>query len=250
VLLLLLLPLWLLLLAAVAAATAAAALGHSAVTDPIADTATSASATNSVAAATVGVKTFSDRRLFASHVLASRSPLPPPTLPSTPPGRLLQYHLACLWPEVLHLYALLCWRHHLRVAQPPLHHLSLLLRACLFPHRFIHSYSAASLLAISRTHPFVALAPTNFCTSKPTPSVAVQTRRQSSQSTKGQRLLPTQYRGSGLAPPHHQPAGDCPASGDSDDETDEFTLDAAAVVAEESVERKEARRVKCKAVAE
>ena len=34
------------------------------------------------------------------------------------------------------------------------------------------------------------------------------------------------------------------ASGDSDDETDEFTLDAAAVVAEEAVERKEARRVK------
>ena len=56
--------------------------------------------------------------------------------------------------------------------------------------------------------------------------------------------LPTQYRGSGLAPPHHKPAGDCLASGDSDDETDEFTLDAAAVVAEEAVERKEARRVK------
>ena len=51
-------------------------------------------------------------------------------------------------------------------------------------------------------------------------------------------------RGSGLAPPHHKPAGDCLASGDSDDETDEFTLDAAAVVAEEAVERKEARRVK------
>ena len=34
------------------------------------------------------------------------------------------------------------------------------------------------------------------------------------------------------------------ASGDSDDETDEFTLDAAAVVAEEAVGRKEARRVK------
>jgi hypothetical protein len=33
-------------------------------------------------------------------------------------------------------------------------------------------------------------------------------------------------------------------SGDSDDETDEFMLDAAAVVAEEAVERKEARRVK------
>ena len=49
---------------------------------------------------------------------------------------------------------------------------------------------------------------------------------------------------SGLAPPHHKPAGDCLASGDSDDETDEFTLDAAAVVAEEAVERKEARRVK------
>jgi hypothetical protein len=62
---------------------------------------------------------------------------------------------------------------------------------------------------------------------------------------KGQWLLPTQYRGSGLAPPHHkQPAGDCLASGDSDNETDEFTLDAAAVVAEEAVERKEARRVK------
>jgi hypothetical protein len=42
----------------------------------------------------------------------------------------------------------------------------------------------------------------------------------------------------------HKPAGDCLASGDSDDETDEFTLDAAAVVAEEAVERKEARRVK------
>ena len=79
---------------------------------------------------------------------------------------------------------------------------------------------------------------------KPTPPVAVQTRRRSSRSTKGQRLLPTQYRGSGLAPPHHKPAGDCLASGDSDDETDEFTLDAAAVVAEEAVERKEARRVK------
>jgi hypothetical protein len=63
-----------------------------------------------------------------------------------------------------------------------------------------------------------------------TPPVAVQTRRRSSWSTKGQRLLPTQYRGSGLAPPHHKPAGDCLASGDSDDETetDEFTLDAAA----------------------
>jgi hypothetical protein len=35
-----------------------------------------------------------------------------------------------------------------------------------------------------------------------------------------------------------------PPSGDSDDETGEFTLDAAAVVAEEAVERKEARRVK------
>jgi hypothetical protein len=34
------------------------------------------------------------------------------------------------------------------------------------------------------------------------------------------------------------------ASGDSDDEADEFTLDAAAVVAEEAVERKEALRVK------
>jgi hypothetical protein len=34
------------------------------------------------------------------------------------------------------------------------------------------------------------------------------------------------------------------ASGDSDDEADEFALDAAAVVAEEAVERKEARRVK------
>jgi hypothetical protein len=78
----------------------------------------------------------------------------------------------------------------------------------------------------------------------PTPPVAVQTRRQSSRSTKGQRLLPTQYRGSGLAPPHHKPAGDCLASGDSDDETDEFTLDAAAVVAEEALERKEGRRVK------
>jgi hypothetical protein len=44
----------------------------------------------------------------------------------------------------------------------------------------------------------------------------------------GQRLLPTQYRGSGLAPPHHKSAGDCLASGDSDNETDEFTLDAAA----------------------
>jgi hypothetical protein len=54
----------------------------------------------------------------------------------------------------------------------------------------------------------------------------------------------TQYRGSGLALPHHKPAGDCLASGDSDNETDEFTLDAAAVVAEEAVERKEARRVK------
>ena len=43
---------------------------------------------------------------------------------------------------------------------------------------------------------------------------------------------------------YHKPAGDCLASGDSDDETDEFTLDAAAVVAEEAVERKEARRVK------
>jgi hypothetical protein len=41
-----------------------------------------------------------------------------------------------------------------------------------------------------------------------------------------------------------RPAGDCLASGDSDDETDEFALDAAAVVAEEAVERKEARRVK------
>jgi hypothetical protein len=38
--------------------------------------------------------------------------------------------------------------------------------------------------------------------------------------------------------------GDCLVSGDSDNETDEFTLDAAAVVAEEAVERKEARRVK------
>jgi hypothetical protein len=57
---------------------------------------------------------------------------------------------------------------------------------------------------------------------KPTPPVAVQTRRQSSRSTKGQRLLPTQYRGSSLAPPHHKPAGGCLASGDSDDETDEF----------------------------
>jgi hypothetical protein len=43
---------------------------------------------------------------------------------------------------------------------------------------------------------------------------------------------------------HHKPAGGCLASGDSDEETDEFTLDAAAVVAEETVERKEARRVK------
>jgi hypothetical protein len=42
-----------------------------------------------------------------------------------------------------------------------------------------------------------------------------------------------------LAPPHHKPAGDCLASGDSDDETDEFTLDAAVVVAEEVLERKE-----------
>jgi hypothetical protein len=48
----------------------------------------------------------------------------------------------------------------------------------------------------------------------------------------------------GLAPPHHQPAGDCLASGGSGDETDERALDAAAVVAEEAVERKEARRVK------
>jgi hypothetical protein len=40
------------------------------------------------------------------------------------------------------------------------------------------------------------------------------------------------------------PAGDCLASGDSDDETDEFTLDAAVVVAEVALERKEARRVK------
>jgi hypothetical protein len=83
--------------------------------------------------------------------------------------------------------------------------------------------------------------------------MAVQTRRQSSRSTKGkgQRLLPTQYRGSGLAPPHHQPAGDCLASGDSDDETDEFVLDAAAVVAEEAVERKEGEGgAACKAVAE
>jgi hypothetical protein len=46
------------------------------------------------------------------------------------------------------------------------------------------------------------------------------------------------------ATPPGQPAGDCLASGDSDDETDKFTLDAAAVVAEEAVERKEARRVK------
>jgi hypothetical protein len=45
-----------------------------------------------------------------------------------------------------------------------------------------------------------------------------------------------------LAPPHHKPAGDCLASGDSDDETDELTLDAAVstvVVAEEVLERKE-----------
>jgi hypothetical protein len=77
---------------------------------------------------------------------------------------------------------------------------------------------------------------------KPTPPVTVQTRRQSSWSTKGQRLLPTQYRGSGLAPPHHKPAGGCLTSGDSDDETDQSKLDAAAVVAEEAVERKEARR--------
>jgi hypothetical protein len=51
--------------------------------------------------------------------------------------------------------------------------------------------------------------------------------------------LTTQTGGPGLAPPHHKPAGDCLASGDSDDETDELTLDAAAVVAEEAVERKE-----------
>jgi hypothetical protein len=47
---------------------------------------------------------------------------------------------------------------------------------------------------------------------KPTPPVAVQTRRQSSRSTKGQRLLPTQHRGSGLAPPHHQLAKKSEAS--------------------------------------
>ena len=80
---------------------------------------------------------------------------------------------------------------------------------------------------------------------KPTPPVAVQNSAPiEPEYYKGQRLLPTQYRGSGLAPPHHKPTGDCLASGDSDDGTDEFTLDAAAVVAEEAVERKEARRVK------
>jgi hypothetical protein len=64
-------------------------------------------------------------------------------------------------------------------------------------------------------------------------------------------LLPTQHRGSGLAPPqskptgsYHKPAGDCLASDDGDDETDEVKLDAAAVIAEEAVERKKARRVK------
>jgi hypothetical protein len=53
----------------------------------------------------------------------------------------------------------------------------------------------------------------------------------------------------------HKPAGDCLASGDhtqdggeGDDETDErdndFKLDAAAVAAEEAVERKEVRRAR------
>jgi hypothetical protein len=48
----------------------------------------------------------------------------------------------------------------------------------------------------------------------------------------------------------HKPAGDCLASGDhtqdggdDDDEAVEFKLDAAAVVAEEAVERREARHV-------
>jgi hypothetical protein len=39
-------------------------------------------------------------------------------------------------------------------------------------------------------------------------------------------------------------SGDHPQDGDGDDETDEFKVDAAAVVAEEAVERREARRVK------
>jgi hypothetical protein len=40
------------------------------------------------------------------------------------------------------------------------------------------------------------------------------------------------------APPHHKSAGDCLASGDSDDETDEFMLDAVITQAGAAVLRR------------